>query len=234
MFCTVTVLPQERKGLFARRRCSVESVEAAVKGGAPFRRITVTPGRRGVDWSQVEQAAGRSGRFTLLPDGVERPPSCRLRRFEPEVLPLKIMLNTAAKQLRDGREQGRTLLIRDEAAVLSPYLDRIVPCASQIRVQTERPELYYEAAARVMERFGAAVAVSPVGAVAGKIDAAVSNEPVTNAGTSFAARSLLSGQTPFDVPEAYRRLCPEQIDPFLFVCALYECGGVRAVGELTL
>ena len=177
MFCTVTVLPREKRGLFLRRRCLVENVQTAVKGGAPFRRLTVTPGRKGVDWPLVEQAAGRSGRFTLAPDGVEWPPSCRLRRFEPEVLPLKIMLNTAAKALKDGHEQGRTLLICDEAAVLSPFLDQVVLCASTIRVQTERPELYYEAAARVMERFGAAVAVSPMGSAAGEVDAAVAGEP---------------------------------------------------------
>ncbi len=234
MFCTVTVLPQERKGLLIRRRCSVEAVQTAVKGGAPFWRLTVLPGRKGVDWAAVEQAAGRSGRFTLLSDGAAWPASCRLRRFVPEVLPLKIMLNTAAKELRDGREQGRTLLIRDEAAVLSPYLDNVVLCASHIRVQTERPELYYEAAARVMERFGAAVAVGPTGAVAEEFDAAVTNEPVANARVNFAAQSLLTGQTPFAVPEEYRRLCPEQIDPFLLLCALYECGGVRAAGDLTL
>ena len=234
MFCTVTVLPREKRGLFLRRRCLVENVQTAVKGGAPFRRLTVTPGRKGVDWPLVEQAAGRSGRFTLAPDGVEWPPSCRLRRFVPEVLPLKLMLNTAAKALKDGHEQGRTLLICDEAAVLSPFLDQVVLCASTIRVQTERPELYYEAAARVMERFGAAVAVSPMGAAVGEVDAAVAGEPVKNAKTNFAAQSLLSGRTPFPVPEEYRRLCPEGIDPFLFMCALYECGGVRAVGDLTL
>ena len=233
MFCTVTVLPREKKGLFRCRRCSVEAVQTAVRGGAPFLRLTVTPGKKGVDWSLAEQAAGRSGRFALLPDGIEWPADCRLRRFVPEVLPLKIMLNTAAQALRDGKEQGRSLLIRDENAVLSPYIDCVVPCASRLKVQTERPELYYEAAARVMERFGAAVAVSPMDAAAEAVDAAVTNEPVPNARVNFAAQRLLGGQIPFTVPEEYLRLCPEQIDPLLFLCALYECGGVRAAGELT-
>lgn len=233
MFCAVCIAPREKKGLFYRRRCEAEAVRTAVKGGAPFLRLTVFPGRKGVDWGLVERAAGRSGRFALLPDGVEWPPSCRLRRFVPEVLPLKIMLNTAAETLRDGKEQGRSLLIRDENAVLSPYIDRVVLCASQIRVQTERPELYYEAAARVMERFGAAVSVGPVEPVSGTVDAAVTNEPLENAKMNFAAQSLMDGQTPFEMPEEYRRLCPEGIDPFLFLCALYECSGVRAAGELT-
>jgi len=233
MFCTVSVSQEERKGLFRRRRCSIQAAQTAVKGGAPFLRLFVTPGKKGVDWAMVEQTAGRSGRFALLPDHFELPPGCRLRRFTPEILPLKIMLNTAAKVLSDGREQGRSLLVCDENAVLAPYLDRIVPCASRLKVQTERPDLYYETAARVMDRFGAAVAVGPMGAVGGAIDAAVSFEPVKKAKRNFAAQDLLSGETPFDVPEEYLRLCPAQIDPFLFLCALYECSGVRAIGELT-
>ena len=232
MFCTVSVMPWEKK-LF-HRRCSVETVQTAVKGGAPFLRLTVTPGKKGIDWHMVEQAAGRSGRFALLPDSVEWPESCRMRLFEPEILPLKIMLNTAAKTLADGWERGRSLLVCDENAVLAPYLDRIVPCASRLRVQTERPERYYETAARVMERFGAAIAIGPTGAAAGNVDAAVSQKPMANAKMNFAAEELLTGQTLFTVPEEYLRLCPAQIDPFLFLCALYECGGVRAIGELTV
>ena len=62
----------------------------------------------------------------------------------------------------------------------------------------------------------------------------MADEPLANAKMNFAAQRLLNGRTPFPVPEEYRRLCPEGIDPFLFLCALYECGGVRAVGDLTL
>ena len=233
MFCTVSVSQEEQKGLFRRRRCSIQAGQTAVKGGAPFLSLFVLPGKKGVDWPMVEQTAGRSGRFALFPEQLELPQGCRLRRFTPEVLPLKIMLNTAAKVLSDGREQGRSLLICDENAVLAPYLDRIVPCASRVRVQTERPDLYYETTARVMDRFGAAVAVGPMDAAGGPVDAAVSFEPVEKAKLRFAARNLLSGETLFQVPEEYLRLCPAQIDPFLFLCALYECSGVRAIGELT-
>ncbi|HBL41651.1 MAG TPA: hypothetical protein DDY98_08935 [Ruminococcaceae bacterium] len=233
MFCTISILPQETKRLFARRRCLAEAVQTAVKGGAPFLRLAVTPSRKGVDWALVERAVGRNGRFALLPDGIVPPQGCRIQCFAPDILPLKIMLNTAAQQLKDGREQGRSLLICDEEAVLADYVDCVAPCASLIRVQTERPQAYYEASARLMERFGVAISVCPTENETEEFDAAVSMKPLASAGVSFDVQSLLDGSIPFTVPEEYLRLCPEQIEPFLFLCALYECSGVRAVGELT-
>ncbi len=233
MFCTISILPPEKKRLFARHRCLAEVTQTAVKGGAPFLRLTVTPSAKGIDWALAERAVGRNGSFALLTDGIEPPHGCQIRRFVPEILPLKIMLNTAAKQLKDEQAPGRSLLIRDEKAVLAAYVDRIALCASQIRVQTEQPQAYYEASARLMERFGAAISVCPISSETEPFDAAVANQPVRSAKVNYDVQSLLDGKIPFTVPEEYLRLCPEQIDPLLFLCALYECSGVRAVGELT-
>lgn len=233
MFCTISILPPEKKRLFTRRRCLAEAAQTAVKGGAPFLRLTVTPSAKGIDWALAERAVGRNGSFALLPDGIEPPQNSRIQRFEPEILPLKIMLNTAVKELADGQGQGRSLLICDEKAVLAAYVDSAAPCASLIRVQTEQPQAYYETAARLMERFGAAISVCPMGSETEPFDAAVANQPVTSAKVNYDAQSLLDGKMPFVVPEEYQRLCPEQIDLFLFLCALYECSGVRAIGELT-
>lgn len=231
MFATICI--ENEKKRFRKRKCSVDAVQTAVRGGAPFRIITVTQGTKGIDWRKVAIAAGCGSRNLLLPKGIVLPESPHLNTFKADTLPLLIMLNTAAQRLKNDEATKRSLLIEDINGVLPDYIDRVAMCASKIKIITDNPQAYYSAGVRLMERFGASPIICNQTGKNERFDAAVSKEPLENANLNFSVSAITADGTP-EIPEQYSRLCPEEIDRFDFLCALFECSGVRAIGEITL
>jgi len=231
MFAVICVEKEKRR--LRKQRCRVEAVQTAVRGGAPFRIITVTQGAKGLDWHRIATAASCGSRNLLLPKGLSLPDNHYLNLFKADTLPLLIMLNTAAQKLERDDAAKRSLLIEDTNGVLPDYIDRVAPCASKIKIITDNPQAYFGAGIRLMERFGASPIICNSINKNEKFDAAVSKEPSENATLNFSVSSITADGTP-EIPEPYLRLCPEEIDRFEFLCALFECSGVRAIGEITL
>ncbi len=232
MFAVVCIESGKKRRF--RRKCVVNTVQTPVKGGAPFRIITVTPGSKGLDWHTIATQASCGSRNLLLPKGIRLPDSPHLSLFKADTLPLLIMLNTAAQKLKKSPDAPkRSLLIEDRSGVLPDYIDRVTSCASKIKILTDEPEKYYTAGKRLMERFGASPIICSQISKDEKFDAAVSFEPIKNAKQNFSVSAITEDGTP-DIPEQYSRLCPSETDRFDFLCALFECSGVRAIGEYTL
>lgn len=232
MFAVICI-ERETKRL-KRRKTVIEAIQTPVRGGAPFRIVTIRKGRTDIDWHRVAALASCSSRSLLMPDGFILPDSPHLDLFRADTLPLLIMLNTAAKRLKNTQgATKRSLLIEDKSAVLTDYIDQVALCASKIKIVTENPQAYYGVRLQLMERFGA----SPI--ICGEIneneiyDVAVSDEPIKNAKLNFSVSAIKADGTP-EIPEQYSRLCPQGIDRFDFLCALFECSGIRAIGEYTL
>ena len=123
---SVLITVEPKKKFFRKKKCSVEALLSPVKSAAPFKVINVQCGKRGIDWHTVAAAAGCSARSMLVPEGISVPPYSNVRLFEPEVLPLLIMLNTAAVHLKRGEAAKNKLLIIDRGAVLPDYIEHVV------------------------------------------------------------------------------------------------------------
>ncbi len=231
MFSVLNVT-QPKKSLFGKRKCTVEMLLSPVKGAAPYKVINVTPGKKGIDWRMVAQAAGASGKSMLVPDGVEIPHGVGIERFVPRILPSVILLNTVAAE---GYEKlNRSILIVDRCGVLSDYVKRIVPSASKITVVTDEPELYVEASVKIMEEYGASIRVCNQTSDDERFDIAVSDEAVNGATLCLSTSDVSKNSCINEIMQNYAHLCDENIDLFLFVCALFECSGLKDPGELTL
>lgn len=232
MFAVICFENEKRK--LRKHKTRIEAIQTPVRGGAPFRIITITKGRNDIDLHRIAEAASCGSRNLLVPDGFILPDSPYLSLFKADTLPLLIMLNTAAKKLKaiPGATR-RSLLIEDKNAVLPDYIDRVATCASKIKIVTDKPQAYYNAGLRLMERFGASPIVCGEKGESEKFDAAVADEPEKNAKLNFSVSSIKADGTS-EIPEQYTRLCPVGIDRFDFLCALFECSGVRAIGEYTL
>ncbi len=231
MFAVICI--ESDKSKIRKRKTKIEAIQTPVRGGAPFRIVTITKGRGEIDSQRLAGAASCGSRNLLVPDGFILPDSPHLKLFEADTLPLLITLNTAAKKLKEmPGATKRSLLIEDKNAVLPDYIDRVVTCAAKIKIVTDKPQAYYTAGLRLMERFGASPIVCGERVETEKFDAAVSDEPIKKIKLNFSVSAIKADGTP-EIPEQYARLCPKEIDRFDFLCALFECSGVRAIGELT-
>ena len=232
MFAVICLENESRR--FRKRKTKIEAIQTPVRGGAPFRIVTITNGRNDIDLHRVAEAASCGSRNLLVPDGFILPDSPYLSLFKADTLPLLIMLNTAAKRMKamPGATK-RSLLIEDKNAVLPDYIDRVATCAAKIKIVTDKPQAYYNAGLRLMERFGASPIVCGEKGENERFDAAVSENPIKNVKLNFSVSDIKAEGSP-EIPEQYARLCPQGIDRFDFLCALFECSGVRAIGEYTL
>lgn len=231
MFSILNVDEPKQK-IFRKKKCRVEALLSPVKGAAPFKVINAVCGKKGVDWRTVAAAAGCSARSMLVPTGVNVPPYCSIQLFEPEVLPLLIMLNTAAVYLSRGAAAKNKLLIIDRNAVLPDYIERVVMQAAHITVVTDCPEKYYPCMAELMERCGAGLRVVNQPDSKMKFDVAVTLDEAVNAKICLDAADV--SENNITIPDECLRMCPGKIDRFLFTCALFECSGLVSIGELTL
>lgn len=205
-----------------------------VKGAAPYKIINVSPGRKGVDWKKVALAAGNSAGSMLLPQGINPPESADVKAFVPRFLPGVIMLNTVAALAARHSDKKLSAVVADECGALAEYVERIVPFVAKITVVTQAPEAYFKPCVGIMERYGATLKVCLQLNGSESFDYGVSDADIPCAKALFRPSELLSTERPVDIPEEYIRMCSQGIDPFLFVCALFECSGLKAVGNLTL
>lgn len=232
MFSVLCISESKRRRL--PRKCAVEALLSPVKGAAPYKVINVTPGKKGIDWKTVCLAAGCSSSSMLLPDSVEVPLYVPVMRFEPQVLPLLIALNTVIAQAGKENAHKRSMLVCDSKAVLSDYLSRAVPYASKITVVTDRPELYLRCATDIMDEFGAVIKISSQVDPSVEFDIAVSDGEKINSRLCITVDDIKSKVDELILPDEYVRMCPPQINLFDFICALFECNGVTKLTDVKL
>lgn len=236
MFGVITVENEKGKSRFIRRRrCRTQTCQPAVTGGAPFRLVKIYPGSKGIDWKAAERAAGCAVKSVITAPDLVLPQDTYIERFVPDTLPLLLMLNTAAKKLDRGENaKKRTLLIVDEKAVLPQYIERIVLCASKIKIVTGYPERYSAACAQLMENYGVSPVICSCVQSEERFDVCIAEKSYKYAAENYSVCDISASALECKLPEEYRRLCPEGVDLFLFACALFECSGVSSIGKLTL
>lgn len=229
MFAVLSVNEPKRR----TRRCEISTRQVAVKGGAPFRVISVVPSKKGIDWQKVSLNCGCCSRSIVLAKNVDLPPNSPLVVFKPSVLPLLLMLNSAVQFASvSGKPFCSSALIVDRFAVLADYVHRLVPFAAKIRVVTDNTELYRRTAGELLNEYGFALVTERCIDENEKFDFAVAEQSVKNARVNFACEKIAACQ--LDAFSDYLKLCPPDTDRLTFLSALFECCGVKKIGERRL
>ena len=231
---SVLCVNEPRKRIFQSRKCDVQLLLSPVKGAAPYKVISVTPGRRGIDWKTVAKAASNSADVMLMPEGFNGYESAGIRHFRPYVLPKVVMINTVANIAKKSGVKYQSVLIDDSDGVVAGFVRRIVPYSAKITVQTATPEKYFEDAVSILEDFGASLRICDSVGAEERFDIAVSDNVVEGAEVQLFPVDVPKKLVAEEIPEEIRRLCPDGINLFDFTCALFECSGLKTAGELTL
>lgn len=236
MFAVITVEKEnKRSGFLKRRKSRIESNSVAVIGGAPFRDIKIFVGKKGTDWKSVERAAGCALKSVIMQNGLELPQNTSLKKFIPDTFPLLLMLNTAEKRTKKRETaRKRSLVIIDKKAVLPQYVERIVFCAYKIKIVTDYPEKYYCVCSYLLENYGVSPVICSSLNENEKADICIAEKESGFAKINYTADKIGSQGFAIKMPDEYKKLCPEGVDEFLFLCAMFECGGVSALGNLCL
>lgn len=236
MFAVITLEKGNGKsGLIRRRKSRIEEANVAVIGGAPFRYVKIFAGKKGVDWKAVERAAGCAVKSVVLQSGIDLPENTYLKKFVPDTLPLLLMLNTAAARLDKGESaKKRTMFIEDKNAVLPQYIHRIINCAYKIKIATDYPEKYFAVCGDLLENYGASPIICGSALKSEKFDAFIGENTNTQAKYIFSTDIIGTEGFELNIPDEISKLCPNGVDLFLFLCAMFECGGVSSIGNMTL
>lgn len=147
---------------FRRRKAEAHMEKIRVGEGAYYR-ITARPDKRGrLPWEEIRRLAGRGAGRMLLPRGLEAPSGMGIRPFHGELLGQEMMAITAVHLLRVGTAApGRTTAaVYDPRGRMPQLACALLPYTADVRVVTDRPDLYEEQEAAAMERYGATFLVT--------------------------------------------------------------------------
>ncbi len=222
-----------------------EITETAVKNGAPFFIIRVKDSPKGLPWESIRRNAGRAASRMLLPGAIEPPPGYDIERFEPAVLPVKLIFNSACEALKHCGVKPALLsaAVVDFDAALAGDIARLFKYVSTVKAVTSRPKPYEEAAETIMEDCGAALVITddPSSAVNCSLVITAQSAAPTGCekGAVFAAfppsgplpENLVTGFG-VELPAHYANYGLSGIGSLEFAAALYELCGVKSLGLL--
>lgn len=229
-----------RRGLF-RRGVPVEGRWIRVGREGRYLLVTARPDKRGeLDWEGIRDLAGRAAGRMLLPRGLAPPRWTGIRPFEGCLLGQELMAVTAAVLLRDATQPPRRLpvAIWDPRGRMPQLAFALLPYTSNLQVITGAPRRYEEAQGQAMQRYGASFAVTGDFACARRAalllapDGLYGEQPPSRAlvlsGVPETGRGVVGGYVP-QAPAAWLSACPPGCDPWLFLSAMHEWGGLRGL-----
>lgn len=233
MFCVVDIC--ERKSTFKEklfwRFIKDEYVlqTIPVYKGAPFYKLNITVGRKGIDWEYVSYCTGKCGGRLLLESEINLPKSFGLGRYSNNVLYNKMMQNTFLYIIKQQKQIYEDLCFFDKEAKGEPYLLKLVPYFKRICVVTENKEEYLKVCDRILEETGLSVELhSETNNRRNIIDFDRCEMQIN---TENKAYTINKGEN-FSVPEIYGRLYDTRVEKTVFYSALYEFCGIFELAEL--
>ena len=239
---TVLQVTQEKPRRFAKILWKLhppepEFVKVAVKSGAPFFILRVRIVGKAPPWEDILYTVGRCASRILTDADIPLPDNRNVRLFSPKHLPLIAAMRTLTDVLSmaDIPPNRCVIGVYDPLGSLCGRTERLLQCASDVRVCTQKTAEYDEESRRVFRLCGAGLTVGETTELFRGCNILLCDDAdifsvscVTFAcrGTAFENRFLCKAM---DIPEPYRSQTPENIDPELFASALYELCGVRTL-----
>lgn len=251
MFAALIIRPQSNK--FLKRKFQnifpkkTEVLQTAVRNGAPFFTVIVSRKKGEIPWEDIEFYVGNCAERMLLPEGVLSPENSRIKVFEPQVLPKRVLFNTACELFSRSKRNpvGRTITLIDENGAMVHEVYRLVPFASAVRVVTQKGELYDRVSQEIMERFGATILIADSVSGAADSNFIIAPEGIPDSFLPSGKCAVISGREQpsrgfisvtcknMNLQEHYRRVVPRGIDSDIFAAALFEKCGVASLAGLT-
>lgn len=246
MFAVLKILENE-KGFLAKLKFRFNPPEPKllrvnVAGGAPFYYLEIYENQCGENYNEIVYALGRCSEYLVLCGNYTLPENKLLGVYRPAKLPQLLLMNSAVSFL-DKLKYDKTefgIGIVDMRGDYTAFVEDFVNRAASVRVVTECPERYEPVREKLFDEWGFSLVVSESYSLIKDCDLTVS--PETNTQRLY-NRSIVyfdrekklrnvykAGQ--FSIPEEYKKIMPEGVDPLIFASALYELCGVKPIREL--
>lgn len=234
MFCFLKIIERENtliEKLFGRfRKDEYELKTVPVFKGAPFYKLCVTVGKKGVNWQEVRNFVGKCANRLLVNDSVVLDKNWGVGKYNSPALYSKLVQNSFVNILKKQNKIFETLCFIDKKAQASDHLFKLVPCFAHIVVVTDNKRKYEKVCEKILDDTGLCVTMqNEIVASTVKIDAD------RNVMTIIGKRNIyiFSDGEEFSVPEVYEKLYDDSVDRLLFYSALYEFCGVFELAELS-
>ena len=233
MFCVVNI--SERKGTIKEKlfwrfiKDEYELKTIPVFKGAPFYRLDITVGKKGVDWEYVSYCIGKCAGRLIVNKTVSVPENFGLGRYDKRTLYSKMMQNTFVHILKQQNKIFEKLCFVDEKGNFSEFLDTFVPYFNRITVITENKDAYSDICDNILEETGLCVVVQSEYENAQVIIGCEKNTMQIKTRNNI--YNISDGEE-FFTPEIYEKLYDKTLDKLNFYSALYEFCGVFDLADL--
>lgn len=233
MFCVVNI--NERKDTIKEKlfwrfiRDEYELKTIPVFKGAPFYRLDITVGKRGVDWEYIAYCTGKCAGRLIVNNAVNIPKNFGLGRYSNKALYNKMMQNTFAHILKQQKKIFENLCFVDESGEFQEYLHTYVPYFNKITVATKNKEAYFKTCDNILEDTGLCVTIQSEEETAQVVINCKEN--LMQVRIKNIVHNICNGED-FDVPKIYEKLYDETLDKLIFCSALYEFCGVFELADL--
>lgn len=226
--------------LFRRQRAETFAEWIPV-GEGKYRYITARPDKYGrFAWEDIRQLADRAAGRMLLPPGFVPPKEAGLRPFQGQLLGRELMAVTAVHLIRMASvAPGRMpVAVYDPKARMPQLAPALLPYTADVWVVTSRPDIYAAAQRQAMEEAGAAFPVTQERQALHRATLVLAPDGLNGvpcmtrgyvlSGTAEEGRHVVGGYIP-EVPPAWLAARPDWCDPWVFLSAMYEWGGLRSL-----
>ncbi len=219
---------EELFGGFIKDRYDVRSVP--VYKGAPFMTMTVTVGKRGVNWNDVSRILGKCALRLIVNECVTLPQNNNFGHFKSCALYDKMMKNTIL-QILDNSFKKKTISISvaDEKGKYTDFVKKLSQYADALTIATQNEKKYLELCEEITDECG----LCPVLTEESKNSRIKINCDKNQMTIRCENRCyVLNCGSEFTVPEIYRKLLPNGVNKYDFYSALYELCGIFTLDEL--
>ena len=232
MFCLLKIserrdtLKEKIFGRFIKDTYELKTIP--VFKGAPFYKLEVTMGKRGIDWQQVTHFIGKCANRLLLDETINIDGVKDIGRYKNKILYEKMMKNTFIEILKQQNKIYDSLCVIDKRGVSTDFLLNLVPYFEKITITTDQKGKYEKICDYILENTGLCVLLqSEIENSTVKIDA---ERNIMTINTENGLYNISDGEN-FRVPEIYENLYDSSVDKLLFYSALYEFCGVFELAD---
>lgn len=226
----IFVVLNVKDGSFLKRRKLYkhpEMMEIHVQGGLSFFSIDTAIYKKKLNISLLKELCGELYSRILFPDNMMS--SAELKKIDVSDFKKLLLFNTALYVIKKciPNRKKLSLCIADRNGALADKMRLAVAEVSDVRIKTQRKDLYYEEISMAMDEFGARVRFCEKENADIVID--LDNEGLN--GKAVFSETNICGEN-LGLPLCYSRLCPKDINPIEFACALYKFSRVSTMNCL--